>query len=210
MLESLDPKRPKTYCFCSQFLSMLMEGEGFDYSRVKKWTSRLASDVFEHGKLIMPGICCTSFIYDIVFKLMRLCFCTVVFRDKNHWATLVVYMRQQKMVYYDPLQMDGKKFLAAVLNWLRHEAIDKRKLSLAELSTRAWVLEEAREDQPQQLTNTTECAVFHCITADCIADDMPVTSTMYTLRDIGEFSYRRKLGCDILRGSFHMYPTDFA
>jgi Ulp1 family protease len=119
-------------------------------------------------------------------------------------------MRQQKIVYYDPLQMDGKEFLAAVLNWLRHEAIDKRRLSLAELSTRAWVLEEAREDQPQQLTNTTECAVFHCITADCIADDIPVTSTLYTLSDIDDYSYRRKLGCDILRGSFHMYPTSFA
>jgi len=119
-------------------------------------------------------------------------------------------MRQQKIVYYDPLKMDGKEFLAAVLNWLRHEAIDKRRLSLAELSTRAWVLEEAREDQPQQLTNTTECAVFHCITADCIADDIPVTSTLYTLSDIDDYSYRRKLGCDILRGSFHMYPTSFA
>ena len=65
MLESLDPKRPKTYCFCSQFLSMLMEGEGFDYSRVKKWTSRLASDVFEHGKLIMPGIYAALHLYMI-------------------------------------------------------------------------------------------------------------------------------------------------
>ena len=63
MLESLDPKRPKTFCFCSQFLSKLLENGGFDYSRVKNWTDRAGFNVFEHGKLIIPGIYTTLFMH---------------------------------------------------------------------------------------------------------------------------------------------------
>jgi Ulp1 family protease len=121
-------------------------------------------------------------------------------------------MKKQEIIYFDPLQYDGSKYLQAALNWLRHEAIDKKSLSLADLTPESctWKLIQERENQPQQKGNGTECGVFLCVTADCVADDIPITSTLYTLNDMRVHNYRRKLGCDILRGSFHEYPTVFA
>ena len=139
-------------------------------------------------------------------------FVLVHLNSAGHWAFFVIYMKKQEIIYFDPLQYDGSKYLQAALNWLRHEAIDKKSLSLADLTPESctWKLIQERENQPQQKGNGTECGVFLCVTADCVADDIPITSTLYTLNDMRVHNYRRKLGCDILRGSFHEYPTVFA
>jgi len=97
---------------------------------------------------------------------------------------------------------DGTKFLQATLDWLKHEAVDKKKLSLREISGREWDLIEAGAHQPQQLDDT-ECGVFVCINADCIADDLTMSSHLYTsAADVYGHDFRTKLGCDIMRGKF--------
>ena len=89
-------------------------------------------------------------------------------------------MKKQEIIYFDPLQYDGSKYLQAALNWLRHAAIKNKSLSLAGLAPESgtWKLIKESWNQPQQEDNGTECGVFLWITADCVADDIPITYTL--------------------------------
>ena len=113
-------------------------------------------------------------------------------------------MKTKTIVYYDPLGFDGQVYLDAALSWLRHESIAKKRLSLTDLSSGVeWTLEQAGKNQPQQGSNVTECGVFVCMTAGCIADDIPINAGLYTLQDV--YRFRERIGCDLLRGGF-TYP----
>ena len=52
-LECLDSGRLRTKCFSSQFMTKLLERGRFDYDRVCRWTNDM--DIFEHGKILIPG-----------------------------------------------------------------------------------------------------------------------------------------------------------
>ena len=100
----------------------------------------------------------------------------------NHWGLIVVKPRERSVTYYESLKRDGTRFLNATLEWLKHEAICKKGLSLSEISAKDWDLIEAGPNQPQQ-EDDTECGVFVCINADSL-------------------DFRTKLGCDIMRVKF--------
>jgi hypothetical protein len=60
--------------------------------------------------------------------------------------------------------------------------------------------ESFHDDKAQMLCNVTECGVFFCMTAGCIADDIPINAGLYTLQDV--YRFRERIGCDLLRWGF--------
>jgi Ulp1 family protease len=85
----------------------------------------------------------------------------------------------------------------------------KKGLSLCEISGKDWDLIEAGPNQPQQ-EDDTECGVFVCINADCIADDLMMSPHLYTSgADVYGHDLRTKLGCDIMRAKFSDYDKVF-
>jgi Ulp1 family protease len=118
-------------------------------------------------------------------------------------------MWKKKILYYDSLGWGGKKYLNGALNWLQDEAASRKGISLAAMTPvdETWKLVDVpRSDQPHQLDSPMrDCAVFTCTNANCIADDIPITLTLYSQADIFEHVLRRNIGTDILRGHF-TYP----
>ena len=97
----------------------------------------------------------------------------------NHRGLIVVKPRERSVTYYDSLKKDGTRFLNATLEWLKHEAICKKELSLSEIFGKDWDMIEAGPNQPQR-EDDIECGGFVCINADCIADELMMSPRLYT------------------------------
>ena len=121
-LECLDSGRLRTTCFSSQFMTKLLERGRFDYDRVCRWTKDM--DTFEHGKILIPGKLQPHNMYHCVWWSTAY---VLVHRDMNHWGLIVVKPRERSVMYYDSLKKDGTRFLNATLEWLKHEAICKKR-----------------------------------------------------------------------------------
>lgn len=92
--------------------------------------------------------------------------------------------------------------MEGTLRWLQDEAV-ANKLTV----DATWeMIDVPHREQPNQTDKPLrDCAIFACLNADLIADDIPITQFVYTQADIDNYGLRRKIGCDILRGHLN-YP----
>jgi len=98
------PKRyPKIHHMTSYFYSTLTRTNKFDYSRVRRWTSKI--DIFDMDKILIP------------------------IHLGNHWTMLVIQMKKRHIDYYDSLG-GSHRCVEDMKKYLKEEYKDKKKMDL--------------------------------------------------------------------------------
>lgn len=118
----LAKSRPLKCYFWNTFFYPTLTGEthsgrrdGYDYSRVKKWTTRKNLDIFD---------------YDMIFFPLHI--------HKVHWALGCLDMKSNLVFYFDSLgNDDGHEFFTHIIQYLQDEHQDKKKAPLP--SARKWL-----------------------------------------------------------------------
>lgn len=145
MLCGNDSQRKKSHYFNSLFMGKLLEGQQYQYSRVKRWSKKV--DVFSCRRIFFP-----------------------INISNSHWTLLVIWMDEKKIVYYDSMSGSGSVYLKSAQQWLSDESLDKKG---ATFDTSLWTLEVA-SDVPQQ-QNGFDCGMFALMCADFLTDDLPLS-----------------------------------
>ena len=166
-LSTNNPERRTSHYFNSFFMGKLLTDGQYNYAAVKKWSKKF--DVFEKDKVFIP-----------------------VNISNSHWTLCVVYVQKKEIAYYNSMRGSGKKYLDALLHWLKDEATEKENPTL---DTSAWVLTDRAVPQQQ---NSEDCGVFTITCADFISDDLPLH---YDQSDVT--ANREKFGAAIIRGAIN-------
>jgi len=163
-----------SHYFSSFFIAKLLEQGSYNYALVRNWTKRF--DVFEMDKIFFP-----------------------VNIANTHWTLIVAFMRTKRILYLDSLFGDGRRYLNAVFDWIKDEGLERerRNRTVIKVNRTEWALIDGVEGMPSQ-TNGFDCAVFVCVNADFVSDDIPLVGA-YTQADMPHF--RNKIGTDIIRGT---------
>ncbi len=138
-------RRP-SYFFNSFFVSKLLEGGRYDYSKVKRWTKKF--DVFEQEKIFFP-----------------------VNLSNTHWTMAVIFVQKKEIHYYDSMSGSGQRQLNALLDWIVDEAREKKSLTL---DRNEWKLFGGHQLPTPQQENGYDCGMFSICCADYLSDDLPL------------------------------------
>lgn len=109
----------------------------------------------------------------------------------NHWCLAVVNVRGRALEYYDSLGQRGADCLALLRRWL---AADARAHGREVPDVAAWRDVEHSDIPVQQ--NGTDCGVFACKYAECVAAGRPCDFTQYDMNAL-----RARMTYEILTGS---------
>lgn len=155
---SLIDNYPKVYVYNTFFSSrMCKEGVAKAFTMIKRWTRKV--DIFSYDVLLIPN------------------------HIQVHWTLTAVYVKKQKMSYYDSMangriNSKGAAQMKTILEYLKMEHQDKKKSPLPD----GWDIgvegiDEDGNDNvsiPQQ-ENGSDCGVFTCRFAEAIAKRSPFT-----------------------------------
>ncbi|XP_061470700.1 sentrin-specific protease 1 [Rhineura floridana] len=139
------------------------------YQAVKRWTKKV--DVFSVDILLVPihlGV---------------------------HWCLTVIDFRKKNITYYDSMGGTNSEACKILLQYLKQESLDKKR---KEFDTNGWMqLNKRSQEIPQQM-NGSDCGMFACKYADCIAKDKPINFTQqhmpyFRKRMIWEILHRKLL-----------------
>ena len=168
----------KVWIPSTHFFELLTQkGAGYNYDRVKKWTSKI--DIFSLDKILIP------------------------IHLGYHWALAVVNIRLKRIEFYDSMcksrgRRQEQKYLQ---KWLEDEYQDKKKRTLP-WEEDDWKIMQSYADVPQQ-TNEVDCGVFVLQYANYLArreaDETVGICFPFTQKDIP--CVRRKLALDLVRNS---------
>ncbi|KAM5287995.1 sentrin-specific protease 1 [Ctenodactylus gundi] len=139
------------------------------YQAVKRWTKKV--DVFSVDILLVPihlGV---------------------------HWCLAVVDFRMKTVTYYDSMGGTNNEACKLLLQYLKQESIDKKR---KEFDTNGWQLLNKRSQEIPQQMNGSDCGMFACKYADCIAKDRPINFTQqhmpyFRKRMVWEILHRKLL-----------------
>ncbi|NWS78812.1 SENP2 protease, partial [Crotophaga sulcirostris] len=118
------------------------------YISVKRWTK--GTDIFKKDLILVP------------------------IHRKQHWALVVIDVRKKTIKYFDSLGLDGNKICVALFKYLQEESREKNKL---ELDCSEWTLQSMKSHEIPQQWNGSDCGVFVCSYAECMARDKPFNFT---------------------------------
>ena len=138
-----------------------------DYRRVERWTRKI-------------NIFCMDKVY---------CPLNV---DNKHWALVVIFMKDRKIVFYDSMGHCGSIYLKSVLNYLEHVSCNQEG---SHFCREDWELISARDSVPQQ-QNGYDCGVYTAMYAHYISKGLPLEfgpkdATSFRERINKTFSARR-------------------
>jgi hypothetical protein len=154
------PDSPKCWLTKSFFWSYLSgeDSSSYDYSRVRRWTTKDKVDIFELDYVIFP---------------MNI--------GHSHWALGAIDLKCKGFRYFDSmLPRPHKNFVPFLQKYLQDEHKNKKKGAMFE-GVEAWDLLIPDKPTPQQ-NNGYDCGVFTCNFAECLSsgreflfdqDDMP-------------------------------------
>lgn len=132
---------PKVYCVNTFFLNKLAPKGDYCYENVKRWLKNI--DLFSYDLIMVP-----------------------VNVNNNHWCLAVINLKQEKLEYYDSLQLgDTGQILEHLRRWLKDRiegSESKPKLDPDHLT------KDIHTDIPLQ-TNAIDCGVFTCQYANSLA-----------------------------------------
>jgi len=154
LLQDRDKKNSKqgskitSHFFNTFFMEkMFNSAQKYNYENVMRWTKSF--NVFEKDKVFIP-----------------------INRSNNHWILIVVFIQQQKIIYYDSIAdvNKAKLYLYLTARWL----IDEAKSKNHKIEINDWKLINAGKNIPQQ-NNGYDCGMYVLLYADYIADDLPLS-----------------------------------
>ena len=168
----------RCHFFTSQWYAKLTEGGRYEFVRVKRWTKKV--DVLVKDLLIFP-----------------------IHRNGNHWTLAVVNFLEKRFEYFDSMSHQDEhtgEYLApedgGVLANLRLYIKDEHHAAQKEApwddegwTDHVWVA--GKHNTPRQ-TNSWDCGVFMCKTADLYAQDARLD---FGQDDMGYF--RRRMAIEI-------------
>ncbi|XP_071437917.1 sentrin-specific protease 1 [Pithys albifrons albifrons] len=139
------------------------------YQAVKRWTKKV--DIFSVDLLLVPihlGV---------------------------HWCLAVVDFRKKTITYYDSMGGMNSEACRVLLQYLKQESLDKKR---REFDTNGWALLSKKSQEIPQQMNGSDCGMFACKYADCIAKDKPINFTQqhmpyFRKRMVWEILHRKLL-----------------
>uniref|UniRef100_A0A6I8P657 SUMO specific peptidase 1 n=1 Tax=Ornithorhynchus anatinus TaxID=9258 RepID=A0A6I8P657_ORNAN len=139
------------------------------YQAVKRWTKKV--DVFSVDLLLVPihlGV---------------------------HWCLAVVDFRKKYITYYDSMGGVNTEACRILLQYLKQESLDKKR---KDFDTNGWLLFSKKSQEIPQQMNGSDCGMFACKYADCIAKDRPINFTQqhmpyFRKRMVWEILHRKLL-----------------
>lgn len=115
-----------------------------------------------------------------------------------HWALVVAFMQERRLVYYDSkfaqVPDHGMKYLVAMERYLHNEAarlLEAKKVAPGQVDVRPWEKVLGSVSTPQQVED--DCGVFTCITASYIVQDLELR---FSRNDI--YYYRSRMTLELL------------
>ncbi|KAJ8906249.1 hypothetical protein NDN08_002742 [Rhodosorus marinus] len=155
---------PNSHFMSTFFYTRLVstkDGEAlYDYMSVRRWTRKV--DIFSKDVLVIP-----------------------INHENFHWACAVIDLRKKQLAYFDSLGGKNTTVLGNLLQWLRDESIDKKKVAL-DVEGEGWEQVFPGSSVPQQ-TNGDDCGVFACKFADYYTQDKAFD---FGTEDMGYFRMR--------------------
>jgi Ulp1 family protease len=166
-----DKTRRSSHYYSCYFMTLLLPPNGYNYNNVKGWSKKF--NVFEKEKIFCP-----------------------INVNASHWSMLVIYIQEKMIAYYDSMQVHGKKYLDAALQYLVDESLTMNR----PFDKEQWTLITYTDGLPLQ-ENDYDCGVFALMYADFITDDLPLVFGQQHME-----LFRKKMCVAIMRGSFS-YPS---
>ena len=126
---------------------MFNSAQKYNYENVMRWSKSF--NVFEKDKVFIP-----------------------INRNNNHWILIVIFIQQQKIIYYDSIAdiNKAKLYLYLTARWL----IDEAKIKNHKIEINDWKLINAGKNIPQQ-NNGYDCGMYVLLYSDYIADNLPLS-----------------------------------
>lgn len=152
---------PKVYVFSTFFYPKLYQS---GHKSVSRWTKKV--DIFTYDILLVP-----------------------IHLDV-HWCMATVDFRKRCITYYDSMLGDNPECLELLLEYIKAEHLDKKKIAYR---TAAWKLECAK-DIPEQM-NGSDCGMFSCKFAEFKSRLAPLD---FTQEDMPYF--RQRMVYEIIKG----------
>jgi len=144
---------PKTFIFNTHFYSMILSKGKYDYSKVRRWTTKQKLDVFSLAKVLVPVHLGT------------------------HWCLAIVNFKQKRFEYYDSLGADNSVCIKTLRQWVEDESQDKRKKAF---DFTGWTNYTPKDIPMQQ--NGYDCGVFMCKFADFASRDESFSFSQENMR----------------------------
>lgn len=134
-----DENLPNVHAMNTFFLQRLFDS---GYSGVRRWTRKV--DIFAQDIIPIP-----------VHKGI-------------HWCMAIIHMKNKTIKYYDSMGAPNNAVLNALVDYLKNESLDKKKVAL---DMSGWSIENV-QDIPQQ-ENGSDCGVFSCMYAEFVSRNRP-------------------------------------
>ena len=151
---SIHSLRRPCYFFSSFFVAKLLEGDIYDYTRVKRWTRNTRRqqirDIFTYHELFFP----------------------INIRN-SHWAMATINITNKTINYYDSQGHPGTRYLQALKRWLDDESKDKCPNST--LNIPSFNMQPCDIAQTPQQIGSTDCGVFSMMYADYLSTGRKLT-----------------------------------
>lgn len=163
VLRGRNEGRPKVYAFNTFFFPKLRDS---GYNSIRRWTRKV--DIFSFDFLLVPV------------------------HLGNHWCLAVIDFEQKKISYYDSLRGSDRGCCELLLNYLKSESNDKKKLDFDDEN---WQCDDTQLNQsvPRQ-DNYSDCGVFTCMYAEFITRP---TNLKFGQKDMQMF--RKKMVYEIVK-----------
>ena len=192
----MDKNRLENSFFSSGFLLKLVDGEGYQYDNVKRWTRKdkpVKNDEYWSQRFKDT----TVFEFDKLFFPINI--------TNTHWTLAVIYVTEKRIQYYDSIAGYGgpaleDKYLNALFQWLQDEHKDKCGTELPDKES--WKKDRCNKKSTPQQKNGVDCGVFTIMFADYLSDNLKLS---FTQKDIPKF--RLKIGHHILNGKLDDYTV---
>lgn len=151
-------ERTPSHFFNSFFMQKLLEFSktGYDYSQVKRWTKKV--DLFEMDKVFFP-----------------------INISNSHWTMLVVFMKKRKIQYYDSMAASGRKYLEAIMRYIKDEHQAKKGTPI-DMSD--WEIVSCKRNETPQQHNGYDCGVFSIMFADFLSDNLELHFSQEDISDM--------------------------
>ncbi|CAI2732934.1 unnamed protein product [Schistosoma spindalis] len=138
---------PRIAVLSTFFYAKLTAPIGGGYSGVRRWTRQ--SKLFDQDIVLIP-------IHD----------------RGMHWCLSCIDLRVKTITYYDSMGSGNMKCLKQLMDYLKHESLDKRNVELPDPDS--WKLVNTEDTVPQQF-NGSDCGVFLCTFGEFISRDASFT-----------------------------------
>eukprot|EP00128_Syssomonas_multiformis_P015255 Colp12_sorted_trinity150504_noHs@5904 len=124
------------------------------YDKVRRWTKK--TDIFSYDYVIVP------------------------IHMGSHWTLVRINFVEQRFEYYDSYFDRNVKCLQILRNYIQRESLDKKKV---EYDLTGWTDHYPGEDELPRQHNTSDCGVFACQFAECVACDRKIRFTEDNMQD---------------------------